>query len=144
MVRWWWFSPTVTREELDRELTAMTRAWFGGVEVAYVYPLAPASTGSATYSTEFELGEIAVGERVLLNLGCATPAEQWSAGDVGLVGSSYRASGHGGRADVGGGAGHDGSPLRIGESDFWEDAAVDGLAAAGPPLTRRRPGKRHA
>ena len=45
MMRWWWFGPSVVREELDRELTAMARAGFGGVEVAYVYPLAPASTG---------------------------------------------------------------------------------------------------
>src|SRR4051794_628975 len=40
MLRWWWFGPSVQREELDRELTAMADAGFGGVEVAYVYPLA--------------------------------------------------------------------------------------------------------
>jgi hypothetical protein len=34
----------VEREELDRELTAMARAGFGGVEIAYVYPLGPATT----------------------------------------------------------------------------------------------------
>jgi hypothetical protein len=44
MMRWWWFGPAVERDELDRELTAMARAGFGGVEVAYVYPLAPATT----------------------------------------------------------------------------------------------------
>jgi len=44
MVRWWWFGPSVLREELDRELTAMAKAGFGGVEVAYVYPLEPATT----------------------------------------------------------------------------------------------------
>jgi hypothetical protein len=44
MMRWWWFGPSVQREELDRELTAMARAGFGGVEVAYVYPLGPATT----------------------------------------------------------------------------------------------------
>ncbi|HEY7271965.1 MAG TPA: glycosyl hydrolase [Actinoplanes sp.] len=44
MMRWWWFGPAVERAELDRELTAMARAGFGGVEVAYVYPLAPATT----------------------------------------------------------------------------------------------------
>jgi hypothetical protein len=44
MMRWWWFGPSVERAELDRELTAMARAGFGGVEVAYVYPLAPATT----------------------------------------------------------------------------------------------------
>ena len=44
MLRWWWFGPSVERGELDRELTQMARAGFGGVEVAYVYPLAPATT----------------------------------------------------------------------------------------------------
>ena len=44
MMRWWWFGPSVTRDELTRELTAMAGAGFGGVEVAYVYPLGPATT----------------------------------------------------------------------------------------------------
>jgi hypothetical protein len=44
MMRWWWFGPSVTREELNRELTAIAQAGFGGVEVAYVYPLGPATT----------------------------------------------------------------------------------------------------
>ena len=43
-MRWWWFGPSVTREELDRELTAMADAGIGGVEVAYVYPLVTATT----------------------------------------------------------------------------------------------------
>jgi hypothetical protein len=43
MMRWWWFGPSVDRDELTRELTAMARAGFSGVEVAYVYPLGPAT-----------------------------------------------------------------------------------------------------
>jgi hypothetical protein len=43
-MRWWWFGPSVTREELERELTVMSYAGLGGVEVAYVYPLATATT----------------------------------------------------------------------------------------------------
>ena len=43
-MRWWWFGPSVTRPELERELTAMADAGLGGVEVAYVYPLATATT----------------------------------------------------------------------------------------------------
>lgn len=43
-MRWWWFGPSATRQELDRQLTAMADAGLGGVEVAYVYPLAPATT----------------------------------------------------------------------------------------------------
>jgi len=44
MVRWWWFGPSVERSELDRELSAMAAAGFGGVEISYVYPLEPATT----------------------------------------------------------------------------------------------------
>ena len=39
MVRWWWFGPAVTTEELDRELHAMKDAGIGGFEVQPVYPL---------------------------------------------------------------------------------------------------------
>jgi len=39
MVRWWWFGPAVTTEELDREMRAMQDAGIGGFEVATVYPL---------------------------------------------------------------------------------------------------------
>ena len=51
MMRWWWFGPSVTRPELDRQLTAMAAAGLGGVEVAFVYPLGPATTtfGSAEF-----------------------------------------------------------------------------------------------
>ena len=50
-MRWWWFGPSVTRAELERELTAMAAVGLGGVEVAYVYPLAPviAKFGSDTF-----------------------------------------------------------------------------------------------
>ena len=44
MMRWWWFGPSVSQPELDRELTAMANAGLGGVEVAYVYPLGTATT----------------------------------------------------------------------------------------------------
>src|SRR5215212_1078841 len=43
-MRWWWFGPSVSRPELQRELTAMAAAGLGGVEVAYVYPLSTATT----------------------------------------------------------------------------------------------------
>ena len=50
-MRWWWFGPSVTRQELERQLTSMADAGLGEVEVAYVYPLAPATTdfGSAPF-----------------------------------------------------------------------------------------------
>jgi len=44
MMRWWWFGPSIERTEIDRELTAIRDAGLGGVEVSYVYPLAPPTT----------------------------------------------------------------------------------------------------
>jgi hypothetical protein len=40
MMRWWWFGPSVTREELDAEMRHMKEGGIGGFEVATVYPLA--------------------------------------------------------------------------------------------------------
>ena len=39
MVRWWWFGPAVTTEELEREMHQMKDAGIGGFEVQPVYPL---------------------------------------------------------------------------------------------------------
>ena len=41
MMRWWWFGPSVTRTELERELRVMRDGGIGGVEVQPVYPLLP-------------------------------------------------------------------------------------------------------
>ncbi len=51
MMRWWWFGPAVSRPELERELKVMADAGVGGVEVAYVYPLATTTSefGSAAF-----------------------------------------------------------------------------------------------
>ena len=40
MMRWWWFGPAVTDEELARELEVMKAGGIGGVEVQPVYPVA--------------------------------------------------------------------------------------------------------
>ena len=40
MVRWWWFGPSVTKPELERELRAMKEGGIGGVEIQPVYPQA--------------------------------------------------------------------------------------------------------
>ena len=40
MVRWWWFGPSATNPELQRELEQMKSAGIGGVEIATLYPLA--------------------------------------------------------------------------------------------------------
>ena len=39
MMRWWWFGPAVTHQELARELRLMKAAGIGGVEIQPVYPL---------------------------------------------------------------------------------------------------------
>lgn len=41
MMRWWWFGPSVTKAELERELRVMKEGGIGGVEVQPVYPLLP-------------------------------------------------------------------------------------------------------
>ncbi|WP_133791397.1 glycosyl hydrolase [Kribbella sp. VKM Ac-2571] len=41
MMRWWWFGPSIERDEIDRELEAMAAAGLGGAEVAFVYPMGP-------------------------------------------------------------------------------------------------------
>jgi hypothetical protein len=39
MMRWWWFGPSVTKPELEKELNTMRGAGIGGVEIQPVYPL---------------------------------------------------------------------------------------------------------
>lgn len=41
MVRWWWFGSTNTEKDVDQQLDAMLQAGIGGVELSYVYPVAP-------------------------------------------------------------------------------------------------------
>lgn len=40
MMRWWWFGPAVTPEEIRREIDQMHAGGIGGFELASVYPLA--------------------------------------------------------------------------------------------------------
>ncbi len=39
MMRWWWFGPSATKSEIERELEQMKAAGIGGVEIATLYPL---------------------------------------------------------------------------------------------------------
>jgi hypothetical protein len=39
MMRWWWFGPSATRSELEREMLLMKEGGIGGFEVQPVYPL---------------------------------------------------------------------------------------------------------
>ncbi len=40
MMRWWWFGPSVTHDELAAEMRRMKEGGIGGFEIATVYPLA--------------------------------------------------------------------------------------------------------
>jgi glycosyl hydrolase family 106( putative alpha-L-rhamnosidase) len=40
MMRWWWFGPSVTREETFAEMLRMKEGGLGGFELAVVYPMA--------------------------------------------------------------------------------------------------------
>jgi hypothetical protein len=40
MMRWWWFGPSVTREEIEAEMRRMREGGLGGFELAVVYPMA--------------------------------------------------------------------------------------------------------
>ncbi|MGH9840808.1 MAG: glycosyl hydrolase [Blastocatellia bacterium] len=39
MMRWWWFGPTVTKAELEREMRLMKAGGIGGFEIQPVYPV---------------------------------------------------------------------------------------------------------
>ncbi|MGV2985427.1 glycosyl hydrolase [Microbacterium sp. AGC85] len=43
LMRWWWFSSHVSAEAIDADLDAMRASGIGGVEVSFVYPVAPES-----------------------------------------------------------------------------------------------------
>jgi hypothetical protein len=87
MMRWWWFGPSATREELDAEMRRMKEGGIGGFEVAVVYPLAidDPKTGFHNYSylsTEF-LDRIAFTSRRARELGLRmdlTIGSGWSFG----------------------------------------------------------------
>ncbi len=41
MMRWWWFGPSVTKPELEREMRAMKEGGIGGLEVQATLPAGP-------------------------------------------------------------------------------------------------------
>jgi hypothetical protein len=53
MVRWWWFGPSATNPELQRELEQMKSAGIGGVEVATLYPVALDDPATGFHNYEF-------------------------------------------------------------------------------------------
>ncbi len=53
MMRWWWFGPSATNSELQRELEQMKEAGIGGVEVATLYALALDDPTSGFHNYDF-------------------------------------------------------------------------------------------
>ena len=53
MMRWWWFGPSVTKPELEREIRSMKEAGIGGFEVQPVYPLELDSAGRGIHNLPF-------------------------------------------------------------------------------------------
>jgi len=53
MMRWWWFGPSATKDELGRELDQMKAAGIGGVEIATLYPLALDDAKSGFHNYDF-------------------------------------------------------------------------------------------
>jgi hypothetical protein len=53
MMRWWWFGPSATKPELQRELEQMKAAGIGGVEIATLYPLTLDDPGSGFHDYSF-------------------------------------------------------------------------------------------
>src|ERR1044072_7395123 len=53
MMRWWWFGPSVTKPEIEREMRLMKEGGIGGFEVQPVYPLALDSAASGIKTFPF-------------------------------------------------------------------------------------------
>ena len=53
MTRWWWFGPSVTKSEIEREMRLMKEGGIGGFEVQPVYPLALDSASSGIKTLPF-------------------------------------------------------------------------------------------
>src|ERR1044072_619016 len=53
MMRWWWFGPSVTKSEIEREMRLMKEGGIGGFEVQPVYPLALDSVNSGIKTLPF-------------------------------------------------------------------------------------------
>jgi hypothetical protein len=53
MVRWWWFGPAVTEQEIKREIGAMKAGGFGGFELQTPYPLATGTNPPGVTNLQF-------------------------------------------------------------------------------------------
>jgi len=52
LTRWWWFSGPINEKDIDFQLSWLKNNGFGGVEIAWVYPLPESPEGPAWLSRE--------------------------------------------------------------------------------------------
>ncbi len=85
-VRWWWFNQRINPDDLDHQLQWISRHGFGGVEVAWVYPVPARPTGPRWLSPEWTaLACHAKDACARLGLGCDfTFGSLWPFGDSSL------------------------------------------------------------
>jgi hypothetical protein len=117
-VRWWWFNERIDANDIARQVKWIAEQGFGGVEIAWVYPLPGRASGPAWLSPEWTaLVVSAKAACSALALGCDfTFGSLWPFGDSGLSGSQ-RSQWYTGP-----------SPQRI--DRHWESRDVPG----GPPV----------
>lgn len=53
MVRWWWFGPSITRQQVSRQLQLMSDAGIGGVELSFLYPVCVDESDQAAVNYRF-------------------------------------------------------------------------------------------
>ncbi|HEU0106139.1 MAG TPA: glycosyl hydrolase, partial [Vicinamibacteria bacterium] len=105
MVRWWWFGPSVTREEIEAEMRRMKEGGFGGFELAVVYPMALDDPAAALLNERYLspgfLDKVAFASRKARELGLrmdVTIGSGWSYGGPyitpGLAAARLRSEGH--------------------------------------------------
>jgi hypothetical protein len=87
-VRWWWFNQHIDRADIESQLQWASRQGFGGVEIAWVYPLPDRPTGPGWLSPEWTaMACHAKQVCTRLGLGCDfTFGSLWPFGDSTLAG----------------------------------------------------------
>ncbi|HUJ75578.1 MAG TPA: hypothetical protein VL359_11995, partial [bacterium] len=87
-VRWWWFNQPISARDVDAQLEWAARQGFGGVEIAWVYPLPDRPPGPRWLSGPWI--SLVVGARQTcgrMGLGCDfTFGSLWPFGDSQLRG----------------------------------------------------------
>ncbi|HEV8254119.1 MAG TPA: glycosyl hydrolase [Vicinamibacteria bacterium] len=81
LMRWWWFGPSVTRQEIEAELGRMKDGGIGGFELAVVYPMA--LDGNEPYLSPAFLEKVGFASRKARELGLRmdiTIGSGWSYG----------------------------------------------------------------